>query len=747
MAGFRRLKGAGTAVTASIIGSCLISAAVQAQEGLKPSGPRLVAGEQQEGQKPADTSNLVAQNTTGAEAADGTVTAYDKILDPISVTATRNPIKAFEYPGMVTVVGREEIQSRQASSPDDVLKFVPNVEFVGGPRRTGEVPSIRGFSGSDVIIMLDGARQNFGSAHDGRFFVDPSLLKQVEVLRGPASSLYGSGGTGGVIEFRTIDAKDFLDEGETVGATVSTGYQSVNRENVGTFTGYTTPIKGLDLVGSVTRRESGSIELGNGEELDNSDDEIVAGLVKGSYEFAEHHRIEASFLTFNNDAQEPNNGQAADGDDVFDKEISSDTYRVGYSYRNPNNNLIDLDVVAYYTDLSADEIELDPTSFAVTGETLKRDVETLGFRVDNRSSFTLSDSVAMTLTYGGEYYEDTQDGAAGAGDRDGVPDAEDSFTGLFSQAEITISEPFGFIPGDFLIIPGIRFDSYEVSSSIADSNTETELSPRIGVSYLPSDWLLVFANYAEAFRAPTFDELYLTGTHFQIPLGFTTVVNRFISNPDLRPQRTKTIEVGGGLNFDGVVDPGDLFQVKASQFVTWGDDFIDIEVVQPAFFTPECNVFIDGNCDGTTFNSNVPEAKLWGTEIEASYESSRFLISAGYSRIDGENEQTGAKLGVLTPDQLTLNTAVKIPEIDALIGWRVLLADEFDEVDDPADKRDGYAVHDLYVSWKPSDDLLKGVRVDLGVDNVLDKAYSRTFTGSDEAGRNFKGLVSYSMKW
>ena len=92
--------------------------------------------------------------------------------------------------------------------------------------------------------MFDGARQNFGSAHDGRFFIDPSLLKSVEVLRGPASSLYGSGGTGGIIEFRTMGAADFLAPGETVGATISGGYQTVNRERLGTLTAK--PVDGLD---------------------------------------------------------------------------------------------------------------------------------------------------------------------------------------------------------------------------------------------------------------------------------------------------------------------------------------------------------------------------------------------------------------------------------------------------------------------------------------------------------------------
>ena len=86
-----------------------------------------------------------------------------------------------------------------------------------------------------------GRGRTSGSGHDGRFFVDPSLLKEVEVLRGASSALYGSGGNGGVIEFRTVDAGDFLGPDETMGATVSAGYQSVNSERLGTFTAYATP--------------------------------------------------------------------------------------------------------------------------------------------------------------------------------------------------------------------------------------------------------------------------------------------------------------------------------------------------------------------------------------------------------------------------------------------------------------------------------------------------------------------------
>ena len=608
-----------------------------------------------------------------------------------------------------------------------------------------------------MIVLLDGARQNFGSAHDGRFFIDPSLLKRVEVLRGPASSLYGSGGTGGVFDFRTLDASDLLDHGQTFGAGLSAGYQGVNRERVGSLTAYGRPGKGFDFVGSVTKRDSGTISLGDGNELSNTDDDIIAGLAKASLTIGDHHRIEGAVVSFNNDAREPNDGQGL-GDSravgLVDKDIRSTTFRAAYSFRNPLNSLIDLDLVVYRTDMQADEYRRDDYGIGPAGETIKRDVNTAGLRLDNRSGFKPSDMLAMTFTYGGEFYQDKQDGAAGSGERDGVPDADANFYGVFAQAEVTLSGPFQFIPGDVLIIPGIRYDNYKTSSLLAEDNKETELSPRIGVSYLPTDWLMVFASYAHAFRAPTINEIYRTGTHFQIPLGRSSIVNRFVSNPDLKPQRTRTVEVGGGLTFDDAIQPRDKLQVKASRFWIKGEDFIDSSVDQPTVFgqrgpLPQC--FVPGACDGTTISSNVANAKLDGMELEASYENSRGLVALGFSTIDGEDEETGDKLGVLTPNQLTVHSALKLPEINAVLGWRMLAAAKFDKVNDPAEERDGYTVHDFYLTWQPSDEflngLLSGLRIDLGVDNAFDKAYSRVFTDVTEAGRNFKALVSYSISW
>jgi len=706
-----------------------------------PVGRAAAEGAAPQAEEPIQLApDQVAQDAGESDEAEGAAPP-----DKISITGTRNPVRSFEYPGMVTVKTREEIQLLQPSSPDDILRFVPGVGSEGGPRRTGEVPTIRGFSGPDVIVTIDGARQNFDSGHNGRFFLDPAVLKEVEVLRGPASALYGSGGTGGLIALRTIDASDYLFGDETFGATATAGYQTANRERAASLTAYGKPAEGLDLVGHINKRDSGSIELGDGSELDESDDDILSGLAKASYSFADHHRIEGSFVTFNNDAEEPLNGQGLGSGGQADKDIRTNTYRAAYSYHNPQDNLLDLDVLAYYTDFQADELRLDDDGAGPIGEILRRDVDTIGFRLDNRSRADLTEDVGVTFTYGGEFYRDVQDGASASGDREGVPDADTTFFGFFAQGEFAIAEPFGALPGDVLLIPGLRYDHYTSSSDLDDDNTDQAVSPSIKLAYLPVEWLNVFASYGHAFRAPHINELYLSGTHFEIPVG-AGVTNRFISNPDLDPQRTQTFEFGGGMSFRDVFQDRDQLEFKASHFIVWGKDFIDLEVTQPEVFV-DCNPFIPGACDGTTRSANVPHAKLWGSEIEASYDGPRFLASLGFSTIDGENRDTGEKLGSLTADRLTFIGGVKVPEADSVVGFRSTFAAKFDKTDDPSEERDAYNVHDIFFAWQPTEGPLEGVRVDLGVDNVFDADYERVYAGVPEQGRNFKALVSYSLKW
>ena len=103
----------------------------------------------------ADALTTLA-GTTSAQPEDEPVAMENSVkrLYPVTATAARNPIDPFVFPGMVAVPGRTEIQARQRMAPDDPLRFVPGVEFTGGPRRTGEEPSVRGFDGADAISTI-----------------------------------------------------------------------------------------------------------------------------------------------------------------------------------------------------------------------------------------------------------------------------------------------------------------------------------------------------------------------------------------------------------------------------------------------------------------------------------------------------------------------------------------------------------------------------------------------------------------
>lgn len=693
----------------------------------------------------ADTAARTETPTEEAKAQAPEQTASKASLDAISVTATRSPIKAFDYPGMVTVVGPEEIQTRQPSSPDDVLSFIPNVEFTGGPRRTGETPSIRGFSGPDVIVLIDGARQNFNGAHDGRFFVDPSMLSEIEVLRGPASALYGSGGTGGILAFRTLRAEDLLRPGDTAGVRTQVGYATVDREEFLGLTAFARPDSEWDVIANAIYRNPGSIRLGDGSELTNADDDLLSGLFKTTWTPGGGHQVQVSWLGFRNDALEPNVGQGAGGNDLVEKEIVNQNATVRWHFDSPDSDLIDIDAQVYTALSGVDELRLDNNGAGPQGELLKRDVTTLGFRLDNRSETGWLKDGKTTLVYGLEGYQDIQNGAAGNGERDGVPDARHHFAGVFGQGEFRLFEPFGAGLGDVLLLPGVRFDYYSARSAISGDVTDVAASPRVGASWFPLPWAMAFANYSRAFRAPSFDEAFLDGVHFQIPVG-AGVVNRFVANPDLDPQRTTTFEVGFGLDFRDIVKTGDKLTLKATRFWIDGKDFIDLQVIQPTLFV-DCNPFIPGNCDGTTRSVNIPNALLEGNEIEAHYENSLVRLVFGFSNIDGEDSDTGAKLGVLTPAQVTLDAGLKIADYDLLVGTRILGAFDFDKVDAAADERPGYVVNDIYMTWAPRDPLLDGLRLDVGVDNVFDRAYSRVFNNAFEPGRNYKARVAYTARW
>ena len=692
-----------------------------------------------------------AQNTSNED--------EEKREETVTIYGTSNPLPVFDYPGQVTVVDRAALDELAPSAISDALRDVPGLDFAGGPRRTGELPTLRGLSGQNVLILLDGARQSFTSAHDGRFFVDPELIGTAEVVRGPASALYGSGAVGGVLAFESVDADDLLADDEVWSARTRVGYQSVNEETLASITAYTRQ-GAFDGLASFGIRQSGDIELASGADLP-SDDDIQTALVKGSYVVTDALTIEGSWQRFANTAIEPNNGQgvAGTGDGVLDqdveKDISTDTFRLGVTYNPEANDWIDFGFNTYQTSSDVDEFD------ATVPRTTVRDIETTGFNLRNASRFAVGPA-DMTLTIGGDWYKDEQvgtDDQTTDGLRGGVPNGESEFTGVFAQLETVLETP----AGQFVIIPGLRYDEFESSSTIApgQDNSDEAVSPRFAASFAPggANWLRLFGSYSEGFRAPSINELYLDGVHFQIPHpvlfnpaagSFVFVPNNFIPNPDLVPEETETIEFGTGVDFENIFHPSDRFQAKVSYFETEADNLINLSVDVVPDATCFAAPFFQPCTFGTSESANVDQAELEGLEGELHYDSDRLFARASFSTIDGTNVLDGSDLGSLTPDRVALNLGLKLPELNARVGTRIQHASDFEQrVSDGAggftlqDDRDGYMVVDLYASWHP--DMVDGLRFDVGVDNVFDEDYERVFAGVSEPGTNFKIAASWQF--
>ncbi|MEO1710749.1 MAG: TonB-dependent receptor, partial [Pseudomonadota bacterium] len=563
--------------------------------------------------------------------------------DPvITVIATRSATDAFDFPGQVTVIDRDLIDDFNASTLQDIFVAIPSTTFDSGPRRTGDAPSIRGLSGNGVLIFQDGARQSFISGHDGRFFIDPELVQTIEVVRGPSSALYGSGALGGVIATRTITAADMLNEGERFGVRLNTGFQSVNDEFRVGVTGAAQSSDGVwDVLGNVTYRDAGNIELGNGSTLP-ADDEILSNLFKVTVRPSDAVEIYGSFAAFNSDSTDPSNPQgnnlAGPANELVFRDITSETAQAGLNW-NPDTPAIDLNVVGYYTNNSVEEDEVSSDRIA------DRQVETIGFLIDNRSRFELGEGSNLTLTYGGEYYRDEQTGIdtdTADGTRGGVPDAQTDFVGLFVQAELTLAS-LGPVPGELTFIPGIRWDSFNSSSDDdAFEIDDEEFSPKIGVSYEPIPELLFFGNYALGFRAPSFNEAFADGAHFVIPdlsappgpMGPRFVTNTFVGNPNLQAEESETYEFGVGLQLDDLLSDGDRLSVKGSYYNSAVDNLIGLDVNIPAGcfvaspFVPPCGSGPEFN--NISQNVNIQNAEIDGFEVEFSYASDYFYARGNF---------------------------------------------------------------------------------------------------------------------
>lgn len=130
-------------------------------------------------------------------------------LDRSVVTASGYEQDIKDAPASISIIPREEILSRPIRDIGDAVQDVPGV-YVEQDKTGQNTISMRGLGSEYTLILIDGKRQNTtrgftqnGLGNQSSFMPPPSMIERIEVIRGPASTIYGSDAMGGVINIIT----------------------------------------------------------------------------------------------------------------------------------------------------------------------------------------------------------------------------------------------------------------------------------------------------------------------------------------------------------------------------------------------------------------------------------------------------------------------------------------------------------------------------------------------------------------
>ncbi|EEP90505.1 TonB-dependent hemoglobin/transferrin/lactoferrin family receptor [Yersinia kristensenii] len=638
-----------------------------------------------------------------AQAADPTATQTNSkrhATDTMVVTATGNERSSFEAPMMVTVIEANTPTSETATSAADMLRKIPGLTVTGSGRVNGQDVTLRGYGKQGVLTLVDGIRQGTDTGHLNSTFLDPALVKRVEVVRGPSALLYGSGALGGVIAYETVDAADLLLPGK------NTGYRVYSSAATGDHSfglgasayGRTDDVDGILSFGT---RDIGNIRQSDGFNAPN-DETISNVMAKGTWRIDQIQSLSANLRYYNNSALEPKNPQtsaASSANVMTNRSTIQRDAQLKYNIKPLEQEWLNATAQVYYSEV---EINARPRGTPEEG----RKQTTNGGKLENRTRLFTDSFASHLLTYGTEAYKQEQ---TPGGATTSFPQADIRFGSGWLQDEITLRD----LPVS--ILAGTRYDNYSGSSEgYADVDAD-KWSSRGAMTVTPTDWLMLFGSYAQAFRAPTMGEMYNDSRHFP--------GNYWVPNPNLKPETNETQEYGFGLRFNDLLMAEDDLQFKASYFDTNAKDYIDIKVNR-----------------STTSSINIDRAKIWGWDATMSYKTALFNWDLAYNRTRGKNQDTNKWLESINPDTVTSTLDVPVANSGFAVGWIATFADRSQPLSS-GKRQAGYGVNDFYVSYKGREQL-KGVTTTVVLGNAFEKEYYAP-QGVPQDGRNAKLFVSY----
>jgi hemoglobin/transferrin/lactoferrin receptor protein len=632
-------------------------------------------------------------------------------------------------------INEEDITIRQADHLSDLLRSIPGVD-VGGAHSLNQRINIRGLDDKDLAITIDGAVQNtYMYHHAGNLQIHADILKAVEIEVGTNSVI--NGGLGGAVRFETKEAKDLLEYGQQFGGRIQ-GSLADNDSSGASVSLFGQLSDTVDILGYYNYVDRNNYTVGGGKILgtdgfvinDTGEVKGLAGetndaLVKLGWDINPNQRIEFGIENYQDEGDysyRPDMGLATDTAIaeslglplVYPTKFTRDTYTINHELNWGDNSTLKTSVYYNNSDLKRDESGIAAV-FEGSPSLIEGNAKNKGFNILGNTSLNLS--TLNDLTYGLElidyqtlYKEDGQN----------ISGEEATNIAVYIQDRISWDNGLS-------IIPGIRYDKYDVDSTIVD-NSFDDITFALALEYQFNKNFMVKFSSTELFKGPELAEVF-------VGAGISDTPNQDIkAESGINHQLSFTYQAPYGLDFGAT-----FFRTNIDNYIyEYADDNIgDLEINGYELFVNHKN----GNLNTLiTYASQDSELNAFSNHLEFQ----------------------GARLDRSIGDNINLSFDYKVPSKNLNFHWNTMFVDKLEaqpDLDELNNPKKSYVVHNVSMKWLP-EKRFNGTEITFGIDNVFDKHYAShaSRTGDSfhprfgslhltdyEPGRNIKATIAYKF--
>ncbi|UCV10189.1 TonB-dependent receptor [Dechloromonas denitrificans] len=644
-----------------------------------------------------------------------TVNAQESTLSAVNVTAKGYAANDLDTPLSTTTLDRDEIARRGAANVGDALRGEPGIA-ISNDSAQGQNPVIRGLGKESTVLLVDGMR--FNSAQPAgaiASFMTLGLAERIEVIKGGASVLYGTGALGGAINVLLPQARFVPGFGLETGVSFDSASQGMRGTAV---LNASAGDHALMLGASLARIDDYKSPEGKVARTGYDSDALIS-----QYRFridarqqlrisAQMHKDEDVWYA---GSTKPHASPLVGSTTVHSPEQERRLLEIGYNRQGTGEAPVNLDLRVY-----RQEMERNINSWA---NNLNRDI------VTNRVTFETNgfDAKADWLVHP----QHLLSFGVNAWEMSGNPDRKMASAAPFTT--LNANNPFqdakiralGFYVQDDMrfgrlnLLAGLRYDTVKSEAASMGNGARTTgldgsdsaVSGSFGAIYEVAPLFRPYANYARAFRAPGMRERYESGLRGD---GYF-----YAGSPEVEAEKADQFEIGiKGANT--TVDYG------ISAFYNQIDNYMTGQILSGAAATAACGAPNAGNCKKTV---NLGSATLYGIEAHARWQFvAGQWLSAGYSRIRGENDDLNEPLFQMPADEVSLGWMGRVmPGVKADFTLRLVdrqdrVATQFTRGAENATA--GFVTADLGASWQ----FAKNQSLRFAVRNLADKIYHEHLT-------------------